>query len=246
MKLSDYEFLPGVVINADDPEHLGRVKATVPTWFDTETMDEEALPWIYPFCMFGYQTFSKMEKKRKIWVFHNKENYLEYWYIPMFEMIGQTEEFVQKYDNPEVLISRAKGDSSKSVLIGYSDTEGFNIRIGDTIIKMGNDKELNITNGTNSFSVGSNNVKLGDREGKHYPTVIGPAVQNMFSNIAKSCHEIYTLAKAESWTASIAEPFEQIYKSVNKINQKVLSESVLVSSGNQGKKSKTSNSKNKK
>lgn len=237
MKLSDYEFLPGIVIDADDPERLGRVKATVPTWFDTNTMDKESLPWIYPFCMFGYQTFSKMEKERKIWVFHNTENYLEYWYIPMFEMNGQTKEIVQKYDNPEVLVSRMNGSPEKNILIAYNESEGLNLRVGETLISIGSDKNLHITNGKSSFSVTSDGVLLGDGGGSHYPTVVGPKVQEMFTKLAAKCQEIYALASAESWTASIAQPFQDLSKSLNEINKDVLSETVLVSNSK-----KTSNS----
>ena len=237
MKLSDYEFLPGVVIDNDDPERIGRVKATVPTWFDTNTMDKESLPWIYPFCMFGNQTFSKMPLDRKIWVFHNKENYLEYWYVPMFEMNGQTREIVQKYDNPEVLVSQMNGSSNQNLLVSYNDSEGLDIRVGSTLIKIGSNKEIHITNGKSSFSVTDKGVMMGNGNGKHYPTVLGPKVKDMFSAISQKCKEIYTLAEAESWTISIADPFKQLAEKIDTINKDVLSETILVSDSK-----KTSNS----
>ncbi len=106
MKLSECEILPGEIIEVEDPKHIGRVKASVPTWFDSSVMDKEALPWIYPFGMCGYQRFSKMEKGRKIWVLHNHENDLEYWYWPMFEEIDITKPIIDKYDSTEVLLGR--------------------------------------------------------------------------------------------------------------------------------------------
>ena len=47
----DIRLIPGVVINNTDSDNLGRVKAYAPGLFDTKTMDEDALPWVYPFCM---------------------------------------------------------------------------------------------------------------------------------------------------------------------------------------------------
>ena len=43
MKLSDYEFFPGSIIDVADPKYQGRVKANSPTLFDT-SMDKEGLP----------------------------------------------------------------------------------------------------------------------------------------------------------------------------------------------------------
>ena len=38
MTLGDFEILPGVVINVDDPLNQGRVKACSPGLFDTSTI----------------------------------------------------------------------------------------------------------------------------------------------------------------------------------------------------------------
>ena len=59
MLFKDIEAIPGVVIDAEDPENLLRVKAAVPGIFDPGTMKKEALPWIYRFPMCGYQQYSK-------------------------------------------------------------------------------------------------------------------------------------------------------------------------------------------
>ena len=65
MTLGDFEILPGVVINVDDPLNQGRVKACAPGLFDTSTMEMDDLFWINPFMMIGQQSFSKMELNSK-------------------------------------------------------------------------------------------------------------------------------------------------------------------------------------
>ena len=122
MKLSDYEFFPGSIIDVADPKYQGRVKANVPTLFDP-SMNKDGLPWIYPFTMGGNQSFSKMTEGSKIWVFRNRTNYNEFWYVPMFELKADTRELLgsdDTYENGEVLLSRNMG--SMSVYIYYNDT----------------------------------------------------------------------------------------------------------------------------
>ena len=49
MKLSNCEIRPGVVVTADDPKKMGRIKAVVPGWFNNASMHEEDMFWIAPF-----------------------------------------------------------------------------------------------------------------------------------------------------------------------------------------------------
>ena len=60
MKLSNCEIRPGVVVTADDPKKMGRIKAVVPGWFNNASMHEEDMFWIAPFTSgSGYQRVSK-------------------------------------------------------------------------------------------------------------------------------------------------------------------------------------------
>lgn len=127
MTLGDFEIIPGVVVSNSDPKNQGRVKAVAPGMFDTTTMSEEDLFWINPFIMMGYQTFSKLEISSKIWILHNKNNYFEYWYLPMFEInehapAGSTE------TDSDVMLSRSIG--GETVQLYFSRDDGFVIKIG--------------------------------------------------------------------------------------------------------------------
>ena len=108
MKLSNVEISPGVIVDAKDPEKLGRVKINAPALMRgnesgdhfgvVDKIDNNVLPWIYPMMMNRYQMFSKELEGMKVWVINNTENYNEYWYIPMFDYIDVTEEIVsEKY-----------------------------------------------------------------------------------------------------------------------------------------------------
>lgn len=66
MKLSNCEIRPGVVVTADDPKKMGRIKAVVPGWFNNASMHEEDMFWIAPFTSgSGYQRVSKCIEGQK-------------------------------------------------------------------------------------------------------------------------------------------------------------------------------------
>lgn len=141
MKFEDMEITPGVIVDVNDPEKLGRVKISAPGLFKgndpddkfgvQNTIDNNVLTWIYPMFMNRYQMFSKELTGAKVWVINNKDNYNEFWYIPMFEFIDVTEEVVKdKYDHDiEVIISRKNGDGSSQMY--YDRDDGFMIHIND-------------------------------------------------------------------------------------------------------------------
>lgn len=133
MTLGDFEIIPGVVISNSDPKNQGRVKAVAPGLFDTSTMSEEDLFWINPFMMIGYQSFSKMEISSKIWILHNKKNYFEYWYIPMFEINEHSPAAAIKTDS-DIMLSRSIG--GETVQMYYSRDNGFVISIGDNKVNL--------------------------------------------------------------------------------------------------------------
>lgn len=165
MKLSDYEFYPGVVIDVADPKYLGRVKASVPTIFD-QSMDKEGLPWIHPFTMVGYQGFSKMREGSKIWVLNNTKNKKEFWYVPMFELNQDTRDLIntdENYENGDVLIARNNGNNS--VYIYYNDTDGIMIKYGDqNLINIDPNSQITIQASDGKIVIKDNHVYIGDGE----------------------------------------------------------------------------------
>ena len=182
MDLSDYEFLPGTCININDPEKRGRIKAAVPTWFDTSVMQEEALPWIVPLSMGGFQRFSKLEMGTKVFVLHRKKSNKEYWYIPMFELNDDNKEIVDDYDAPEVLLSRNDGQSG--VYVYYNTKDGLILKNGDLEVNLNNNKEIHITDGTSSFDIKGSEIFIGKNEDLQ-PALMGKEVETLLQHLAK-------------------------------------------------------------
>lgn len=207
MKLSDYEFFPGSIIDVADPKYLGRVKANVPTLFDP-SMNKDGLPWIYPFTMSGYQRFSKMTEGSKIWVLKNNTNYNEFWYIPMFELNQDTRDLVNSddnYENGEVLLSRNMG--SMSVYIYYNDNDGIVIKYGDNnFIKINPDSEVILQAGSGRVKISDNHVYTGDGE-EGEPAVMGEQLKDILSQLATDLRTLGTTATPNPYTTALGSPF---------------------------------------
>ena len=189
MKLSECEVLPGVVIDVEDPKHIGRVKAMVPTWFDSDVMEKEALPWIWPCGMGGYQRFSKLENGRKIWVLHNKENDLEYWYWPMFEETEQSKPIIDQYDSTELLLCRGGGESG-NIYIYYNDAEGIVAKIGDTKINITTNKEIYITDSKSTIKIVGGIITIGKEGDAGEPAVLGDKLKTALTNLVGNIHNL--------------------------------------------------------
>ena len=181
MKFSDYEFFPGVITKVDDPKFIGRVKATVPTVFDS-SMNEDGLPWIYPFTMIGgHQGFAKMREGAKIWVIRNTKNHNEFWYIPMFELTESTSNLVKddNYEDANVLVSR--DNSGNSVYVYYNPTDGIMIKYGDeNFININPDSQVIIQAGKAKVVLKDNHVYIGDGEDGE-SAVMGDSLKDLLS-----------------------------------------------------------------
>lgn len=226
MDLSDYEWLPGVIINVEDPEKRGRVKASVPTWFDTSVMQEEALPWIVPANMGGYQRFSKLELGSKINVFHRKNTNLEYWYTPMFELDDKTQEIVNDYDSPEVLLSRSTGDSG--VYIYYTAKDGIMIKNGDLEVHLTNNKEIHITDQTSSFDIVGGKVTIGKNDDLQ-SNLMGEDVKELLVKLGGDLVNIGNKMSANQYTSPVGPDVVKCGNDVQKACNKILSETVKIS-----------------
>ena len=221
MNLSDYEFFPGSIIDVEDPKYLGRVKAIVPTVFDT-SMNKDGLPWIYPFTMAGYQRFSKMQKGSKIWVLKNKTNYTEFWYIPMFELTADTRDLMggdeEKYSESEVLLNRTMG--SMSVKIYFNTNDGIKIQYGDNNhITINPDGEAIMQAGNGVVKISGNHVYTGDGEDGE-PAVMGDKMKTLLDNLSTN------LAQCSNAAMSLYMPCPGLVSALQKASSDISKDSM--------------------
>lgn len=232
MKLSDYEMLPGSVIDADDPYSLGRVKANVPMLFYAcDETPKAILPWIYPLMTFGYQKFSRMEKGCRILVYFNRDNPEEYWYTPMMDMNDRTREAAFTDHNKrgnEVLLCRASGVNA---MITYNDEDGINIKCGEHMMNIHPINGIEICNNTCGVFVAGNNVALSkkiydlenDTENVQY-ALLGENVQKAINEFANALKSFATIDFASetyikpTTPQKLAELAEKLIKASDKPN----------------------------
>lgn len=220
MKFKDVEMLPGVIIDVEDPKKLGRVKATVPGLFDTSTMDQEGLPWIYPLIMPGYQYFSKMMTGVKIWVLKQENNYKEFWYFPMFELNQNTRDIIVDYDYPEILVSRNIGDAS--VLIYYTDKDGIMLKLGEeTIINIKSDTSIALKAGNAQIDLKEGNVYIGNGNAEEHG-VLGDSLKTALSNLSSNLLNVAGAAAGSPYTMALKAPLEKAANDLSSDVEKIL------------------------
>jgi len=227
MKLSDYEILPGIIINVSDPEKRGRIKASVPTWFDTEVMDEEALPWIEPGPTGGYQRFSKMECGSKVYVLKNMKNKQEYYYLSMPNLNDDTKDIIGDYGSSEVLISRSTG-SSGNIFVYYNDTEGLVNKIGETTIQITPSKEIHITDGKASFDIVGGNITIGTSDNLEQ-AVLGEKLKDLLQGLGGELSAIGAAMSSMPFISPLGEKFINMGTEVQNKSNTILSDTVKIS-----------------
>jgi hypothetical protein len=226
MTLSDFVIVPGVVIYNSDPLNQGRVKACAPGLFDTATMKVEEMLWINPFCMTGQQTFSKMHVNSKIWILHNKNNYFEYWYIPMFEVNENAPQ--NGNSDADVLFARSVG--GQSVQMYYSANAGTQIKNGDAGVQIKPSGDATLGSGNASVDCSADgSVNIGG-DGDKYHVVKGEYLVELleslaadFSTISNACYATPMLNPV------VGETFNKMANDVLTNAKNILSDSITIS-----------------
>ena len=174
MNLKDVEAKEAVIVYSDDPDRLGRIKVTCPGEFDTGTMDQELLPWVYPFNMTHFNAFTRMLPGAKVWLLKNKDNHNEYYYWPFFEEIQLTRDFLEKHydDNPEVIFAR--DDAGVPALITFDSEEGIYLKVKEYYVNIRPNSDIIIHSTQVDMDIKDGHVWLGGTNaGGYEPIVMG-------------------------------------------------------------------------
>ena len=221
LDFNDLTIVPGVVVDNQDPENLQRVKATIPGVFDTATMEVEAMPWIYPLNMWGYQSFSLMLPGSKILVLKNEKNYYDYRYIPYYELNANTKSFIK--GETDIIMSRSIGHGNAAIYFNVKD--GIVAQIGDskvTVLANG-DVEM-FSNGT-SVKIEGGAVYCGTDNGEYEPMVMGKTLKETLGKLSSDIDDLAEVANGSPYTVHLNAPLLKMSQNLNSGIQDMLSES---------------------
>ena len=165
ISLGNINIIPAVVVSAADDQKLGRVKVAAPGYFDTATMDIEALPWVKPFLMIGYQSFSSMMVGAKVWLLDVTVNEEEFWYIPYPEMNVDAKNSLGSTLDTDIILSRNIAGSLAQIYQNGED--GIMIRYGNAIINLTTSGEVILSSGEGKVRIAGGQVYLGNGNENH-------------------------------------------------------------------------------
>lgn len=226
MKFSDFELYQGVVVDANDPKHLCRVKAVAPGLFDNSTMNVNEMFWIYPFTGQGYQKVSKPSEGQKIWIINNTKNEYGYWWIPYPELNMNTTATIQN-DDYDVLVSRSGAGVGSQMY--YNRDDGFVTRINTSastqISPSGN--ILQNSNGM-QMSMKDGQVFFGTETGSNHPVVLGDKLVDVLNSLKQNLSNLALKASSSWTTVHLAEDLNKAVADLNKLTNPILAEKSFV------------------
>lgn len=211
-ELIDYYIILSTVEFADDPMKFGRIKCTIPGVIHSSTSPMEAMPWVRPFKMYGYQTFSKPEVGQKIWVLVSKTNYNEYWWFPFFETSDIVQNYLNaNYDNqPDVF--NARSGSGGEAIFTYDDNNGYLMKLGDDFINLKPDRDMEISCNDCKIKIEGNKVYCGSDNAGYEPCVMGNKCAKLKTDLSELFDKLADIAKDSPYTIHLKAPIEAIAK----------------------------------
>lgn len=232
--LADYEFLPAVIVETDDPMKYGRIKVSALGAYNANNSSTAQLPWCYPFTMHGNNTYASYEKGSKVWLFRNTKRQDENWFIPMYEHHAMTQDFIDGSDpknKPEVISMRNNGGSQSSIT--YDHGSGYNISTGGSgggaSINVGTCSSVTMSGGGSAVNTSGSGVTIGSPGEDEHPAVLGDKLSDLIYDILSALQIFSTELGAQDPLARIScenlnVEIQRIYLDI----EKILSEKVKI------------------
>ena len=215
ISLADVKIIPGVVLSHDDPKKMQRVKAFVPGLFDPKTMSTEAMPWIYPFCMNGFQSFSLQNSNTKIWVIILPNNPYGYFYLPFFELFPFTKANV--VDETDILMSRQTSLGEAS--IDYNGNDGIMTKLGNSMMNLRPDGQAVMQSSGTDIKINNGQVHLGTSDDEGEPMVMGVQLSTLLNNLKTGLQNVASKAMGHPITMPVGQELMNVVSTLsNDIN----------------------------
>lgn len=222
MDFTNVSMIMGMVVEENDPTGYGRVKVCIPGKWDISTMSIECLPWVYPLTMWGYQSFSKMEKNSKVWVIENKASEGEFWYIPFFYLEKPAHGDALK-PHSDVVISRV-GNGGKASL-RYNSADGMYMGIGNSYAKINPGGGAILAGGDAKVQVNSGAVYLGTAKG-YQPLVKGEQFMKLINGLIDDLKNLQQVASSSPYTQPLSQPIAKLVNNLTSNSKDILSKTV--------------------
>lgn len=198
MTLGDFELIPGVIIDAEDDKHLGRVKCGSMNDFDSTCMDPEMFVWCKPFMSSGYQRYSKMQPKQQVWILKDTQNLDVYWYIPRYDMTDDAQSIIEEQDDKNVEITHLRQVNGGTMIQKSDDKNGYVTSTPTSTVTISNDDKIQLN--TQSANIDVNNGQITLAAGDEAPqySLRGDEVLKLLKDIATKFDE-FSQVCSSSW-----------------------------------------------
>lgn len=215
ISLADVKIIPGVVLSHDDPKKMQRVKAFVPGLFDPKTMSTESLPWIYPLCMNGFQSFSLQNTNTKIWVIILPDNPYGYFYLPFFEIFPFTKAKV--IDETDILMSRQT--SLGEATIHYNGNDGIMTKLGNSMMNIRPDGKAILQSSGSDIKIDNGQIHLGTSDDSGEPMIMGNQLETLLNNLKTGLQNVASKASGHPITMPVGQELMNVVSTLsNDIN----------------------------
>ena len=216
MRLSECEIRPGKVL--DVVNAYGVVKASVCGLF-SDTDDVTKLPPVRPFFRLSPTQYVKPNVGDDIWVLFSYSNPQELFYAFQGCSEKTNDTYLGDVDpatGEQYEILSKHGDDESASVVKYSDTEGWNVRCGETGLNIRPDNTVVIGN-TSSDNQDFKGIIIDDNlinlcanrnTDNTQPAVLGTELTKCLNNLVDLLKQVVTSCKADPYTTNIATAIE--------------------------------------
>lgn len=229
MKYSDLEEYVGIIIEDNDPEHLGRVKCTIPGLFDTRHTPKDTIPWVYPRSNGGNQnSYVPPRLGQKVRVISNTKNYNEFWYEPMYELNNDVRNLIEGEQNGYVLLSTNSGQLKQQMFA--NETHGIVLSQNDSKIQLEPTGNVRIVGceGSTGLLVENTQVKLGNVSQDGQQTILGDELETLLSGLSSALGKAGEKAQAVPYVIEIAQDLMDAAKAIDDALPKIKALNTIV------------------